>query len=327
MDIIATIGPQLSANRIKAIVDAGATILRINGAHATGDSARTLIKEIRANLGTQAKIMIDLPTNKVRTQNIAEPIPFVAGERFNLHPFQLNFPGLCKVVREGDEVIVNDGFNHLFVRGIKDEVIEFEAESEGTLGNNRGLIFAREIHTPDFPLLFPRDLELIEVINDLDVEFVGLSYLRYPNEKAEAREKIKNIDSIIYKIETRVAFDTFETLIEPGEKILLDRGDLAGEIGLIRIPQAQDRLIRWAHRHRVEIYCATQFLSAMIDSPVPQIAEVCALYNTLKLGVTGIQLSEETAIGKHPVRAVEWIRDIEKLVINEEKVHTGADFR
>ena len=82
----------------------------------------------------------------------------------------------------------------------------------------------------------------------------------------------------------------------------------------------QDRLIRWAHRHRVEIYCATQFLSAMVDSPVPQISEVCALYNILKLGVTGLQLSEETAIGKHPVPAVEWIRKIENLVVSEEKL-------
>lgn len=327
MDIIATIGPQLSPNRIKAIVDAGATILRINGAHATSEAAAALIREIRGNNGDRARIMIDLPTNKIRTQNIAEPIAFVAGERLHLHPFQLNFPGLCDIVREGDEVIVNDGFNHLFVQGVKDGVIEFAAESQGTLGNNRGLIFAREIHTPGFPLFFARDFELIEVINDLNVEYVGLSYLRYPEEKIQARSKIKNANSIIYKVETRVAFDTFATLIEPGDKILLDRGDLAGEIGLIRIPQAQDRLIRWAHEHRVEIYCATQFLSAMIDSPVPQISEVCALYNMLKLGVTGVQLSEETAIGKHPVRAVEWIRSIEKLVIDEEKVHTGPDCR
>lgn len=317
MDIIATTGPQHSLNKIKTIVDAGATILRINGAHSTGDSAASLIKEIRNYMGTTAKMMIDLPTNKVRTQNIVEPIGFEAGEKFFLHPYQLNFPQLCEVVKVGDEIIVNDGFNHLFVRGTKEGVIELEAESSGKLGNNRGLIFTREIYTQEFPLFFPRDMELIEVINDMNVEYVGISYLRYPHEKTVTRKHIKNYDSVIYKLETRAAFNTYENLFEPNEKILIDRGDLAGEIGLINIPQAQDRIIRWAHRQRIEVFCATQFLAAMIESPIPHISEVCSLYEIMKLGVTGLQLSEETAIGKHAVPAVEWIRRIEKLVIDE----------
>jgi pyruvate kinase len=41
---------------------------------------------------------------------------------------------------------------------------------------------------------------------------------------------------------------------------------------------------------------------------------VTGLYETIKLGVSGIQLSEETAVGKYPVEAVRWIRDVEKLV-------------
>ena len=112
-----------------------------------------------------------------------------------------------------------------------DGSIEFRADASGQLGNNRGLIFSRELHRANFPYFFQRDLELIEVINDLAVDYVGLSYVRHPGDKEQAKRRIKNRSSLIYKIETRVAWENLERLIGPGEKISIDRGDLAGEIG------------------------------------------------------------------------------------------------
>lgn len=318
MHIIATIGPSLlTRDKIDALVSAGATIFRINGAHTVPGAAASIIEELRRFLHGRALIMLDLPTNKVRTVNIDDPIVFEPGETFALLSYQFNYPKLHQIAKVGDEVIVNNGMNHLRITEVDSSMIVFRADAAGQLGNKRGLIFVREIHTSDFPFLFEHDLQLIEVANDTHVDLVGLSYLRYPSDKAEARSRIKNLDSLVYKIETRVAFSDYERLIQPGEKILLDRGDLAGEIGLAHIPQAQDRLIRFAHRQRVEVYLATQFLASMERFPVPQIAEVCALYDTIKLGVSGIQLSEETSVGKFPVKAVKWIRDIEELVREE----------
>jgi len=318
MDIIATIGPAgLAQDRIDALIQAGATIFRINGAHTPAPAAVQIITELRRLAGSRARIMMDLPTNKVRTANMTEPIVFEAGDSFQLHPFQLNYPELHRFARVGDEVVVNNGLNHMRISALRDGTIELRADAPGRLGNNRGLIFTREVHTPDFPYFFPADEELIEVINDLQLELVGLSFLRYPSDKEEALRRIRRRDSLVFKIETRVAFANYAQLIFPGERILLDRGDLAGEIGLIHIPQAQDRIIRFAHRHRVEIYLATQFLASMESFPVPHIAEVCALYDTIKLGISGIQLSEETAVGKYPAKAIEWIRRIEALVHEE----------
>lgn len=321
MEIIATLGPSLlNEARITALLDAGATIFRINGAHTPPEAAAAMIHEVRRLAGGRGRIMIDLPTNKVRTASLAAPIVFEPGQTFVLHDYQINYPKLCEVARVGDEVIINNGHNHLHVTATSPTSITFRADAAGQLGANRGLIFTREIYTPDFPLFFERDLKLIDVINELAVEYVGLSYLRYAHEKADARNRVKNPDSLVYKVETRQAFETFEELIEPQDKILIDRGDLAGEIGLLHIPHAQDRIIRFAHRQRVEVYLATQFLASMETSPVPHIAEVCALYETIKLGISGVQLSEETAVGRFPEKAVKWIRDIEALVVKEGKL-------
>ena len=166
-------------------------------------------------------------------------------------------------------------------------------------------------------MFFERDLELVEVINDVGVDLVGLSYLRYPEEKVQARKLIHDASSLVFKIETRVASENYRGLLEPGDKILIDRGDLAGEIGLIHIPKAQARIIRYAHRLDVSVYCATQFLTSMVASPVPLVSEVCSLYEILKVGIDGLQLSEETAFGKYPVAVVQWVRRLEELIAEE----------
>jgi pyruvate kinase len=315
MEIFGTLGPSLLTEaKLKALADAGVTILRINGAHSDGPTTARMIETVRGFLGERARVMVDLPTNKVRVANLGEPIVFGPGERFVIHAFQLNYPPLCGLVRPGDEVVVNNGMNRLEVTRADEAGIEFRADADGQLGNNRGLIFARELHTADFPYFFQRDLELIEVINQLAIDYVGLSYVRHPSDKEEAKRRIENWSSLIYKIETRVAWENLEQLIGPGEKISIDRGDLAGEIGLLNIPHAQDRIIRFAHRNRAEVYVATQFLATMEHSPIPMVSEVTGLYEMIKLGVSGIQLSEETAVGKYPVEAVRWIRDVERLV-------------
>lgn len=317
MDIIATITPHFTPDKVESILNAGATILRVNGAHSTADVIAEFVAELRDIWGDRIRIMVDLPTNKVRTKNLDDPIAFDQGERFSLHPLNLNYPKLHEIAQVGDVVTVNDGRNRLRIVRIDGSAIEFVAESRGVLGNNRGLIFEREIHAPGFPLFLERDLELVEIINDLRVDLVGISYLRYPEEKVQARKLIRDASSLVFKIETRVACKNYRGLLEPGDKILIDRGDLAGEIGLIHIPQAQARIIRYAHRSDVSVYCATQFLASMVASPVPLVSEVCSLYEILKVGIDGLQLSEETAFGKYPVAVVQWVRRLEELLAEE----------
>ena len=133
----------------------------------------------------------------------------------------------------------------------------------------------------------------------------------------QARKLIRDASSLVFKIETRLAYENYRGLLEPGDKILIDRGDLAGEIGLIHVPQAQERIIRFAHRSNVSVYCATQFLTSMVASPIPQISEVCSLYEILKLGIDGIQLSEVTALGRYPDEAIRWVRRVEELLVEE----------
>ncbi len=54
-------------------------------------------------------------------------------------------------------------------------------------------------------------------------------------------------------------------------------------------------------------------------NPIPTIPEVIDMYNTLKSGIYGIQMSEETAVGKYPKECLDTIN---KLInqIDEERL-------
>lgn len=101
------------------------------------------------------------------------------------------------------------------------------------------------------------------------------------------------------------------------DRILIDRGDLSSEVSLLRLPYYQDLIIRKAKSKNVHVFLATQILKNMQTKPVPLIAEVIDLYNTLKKGIHGIQLSEETAIGDFPFECIGLISDMLKMVKKE----------
>lgn len=74
-----------------------------------------------------------------------------------------------------------------------------------------------------------------------------------------------------------------------------------------------------ANHNGVKVFLVTQILKNMEEKPMPTIAEIDDLYNISKSGVYGIQLSEETGVGKYVQECVK-ILDLMKNEINYEKI-------
>lgn len=62
---------------------------------------------------------------------------------------------------------------------------------------------------------------------------------------------------------------------------------------------------------------ATQVLKSMETKPIPTIGEIEALYEIYKSGVYGVQMSEETAVGRFVKNCVKILLDMEQEVKNE----------
>ena len=129
-EISVTLGPSIFGNdKIKEIDVLGDCIFRINGAHADEVESLEIIKSTR-NILPDARIMMDLPGNKIRTKNILQPISIVKGQTFRLLSSQTNFHRFHEYVQAGNIVLASYSTLILEVQSSDGASVDFLAHSE-----------------------------------------------------------------------------------------------------------------------------------------------------------------------------------------------------
>ncbi len=313
---ILTVGPSLG-NKIQINeIHQDDFIYRINGAHGSLEDIKNTIINIK-NQNNTAKILIDLPGNKIRTASIDKPIQVFKEQDFILKTTQFNFKEFYKLIQPGMKVYANDSVFLFIVKSVDNEKIVFTSKSDGLLLNNKGM-HVRNLHQ-NIPFLFEKDKELIKLCNEFEIDYIGASFVRKAQDIKELKQNLNLNTKIISKIETLEAVENLYEILQEVEYILVDRGDLSTEIGIEKIPRFQSYIIQMANHNGVKVFLATQILKNMEEKPIPTIAEIDDLYNISKSGVYGIQLSEETAVGKYVQECVK-ILGLMKNEINYEKI-------
>jgi pyruvate kinase len=307
--LIATVGPSLLHRIPLKEVHNESIIYRINGAHGNIESIEDTISEIRKQIDN-AKILIDLPGNKIRTADFEYGfIDVEENKEFEIAFYQFNFKDFYKYIKVGDIVLANDSIFQFEVVKI-DEInkkIIFKSYSTGKLLNNKG--FHIKGVSKNLPFLFEKDKNLITLANKYNIDFVGLSFVRDENDIKEAKNLIEK-SNIIAKVETLSAVKNLKNILNEVEYILIDRGDLSTDVGILNIPYYQNLIIKKALFANKKIFLATQFLKSMEHNSIPTFPEVIDLYNTLNSGIYGMQLSEESAIGKYPKECINVVFEI-----------------
>lgn len=307
--VIVTLGPStLHEDVLRAIDPLGPCIYRINGAHSSKENVRDTVQFVRGAL-PDCRFLIDLPGNKIRTKNLNKGLPVQKGKTFSISPGQLNFKDFYNYVKPGDKVLAHDGIYEFEVKGVKDSTVEFISHCDGELKNNKGLHISGVNDT--LPFVFEKDRELIDVACECGIPYIGVSYVR----TAEDVKEIKRIMAdaghsdmeLIVKVETQSAVKNLGYIFLEAETILIDRGDLAADVGIFNLPVVQERVIQSAKRAQKKVFLATQFLKNMEMYPIPLIAEIVALHDTIRTGIHGIQLSDEAAVGKYPLQCVDTV--------------------
>lgn len=312
---ILTTGPALGREIPLAEVHSEKNIYRINGAHGSLEDIEATIHSIRKQI-PGAPILLDLPGNKVRTANIDGGIPLEKGGTFSLASTQFNYPEFYRHLKPGMIAWANDSMFEFEVVSADAEKIVFLSKSEGVLINNKG-VHVRGIHQ-DIPFLFEKDRQLIDLANRYKLEFVGLSFVRSAENVREAKALIGEGTQVISKIETIDAVEHINDILPLVRYILVDRGDLSTDIGIAKIPRFQHYIIEKALYFDVKVFLATQVLKNMETKPLPTIGEIEALYDIMKSGVYGVQLSEETAVGRYVAECVRVLADMDKEVLSEQ---------
>lgn len=311
---ILTTGPALGREVPLSEVHSDKNIYRINGAHGSVEEIEGSICSIRTQI-PGAPILLDLPGNKVRTANIDVGISLEKGKTFALTRENFNYPDFYRHLKPGMTAWANDSMFEFEVVSADVEKIVFLSKSDGVLINNKG-VHVRGIHH-DIPFLFEKDRRLIDLANQYKLEYVGLSFVRSAANVQEAQALIGPNTQVISKIETIDAVEHINDILPLVSYILVDRGDLSTDIGIGKIPRFQRYIIEKALYFDVKVFLATQILKNMETKPLPTIGEIEALYDIMKSGVYGVQLSEETAVGRYVTECVHTLEEMNQEILSE----------
>ncbi len=310
--IIVTLGPATKNREDLLILKAkGVDFVRINMSHSTIEDLRYFLK-LAKEVGLP--FVVDTEGSQVRTGPISgESLFLTEGSKFNLtsdliegtkHAISLKPSNVVSELSIGD--ILHVDFHALALRVIDvshstQGYVTVEAITSGLLGSNKGVVidpsFPRDF---TLPCLTPKDYEAIDVGISEGVEYVAASFMRSKEFVDKVRAASQGKMKIISKIECVDALENLDEIIDASDFLLIDRGDLSKEIPLERIPLTQKIIINRARQKKVGVFVATNLLETMVEKTNPTRAEIQDVINTIIDGATGLALSAETAIGKHP---------------------------
>jgi pyruvate kinase len=142
------------------------------------------------------------------------------------------------------------------------------------------------------------------------VGLVALSFVRRAEDVEDVRRHTRT--PLIAKIEKPQAVRNAEPIVHAADCVMVARGDLGIELQIEEVPLVQKSVIALAGALARPVITATQMLESMVTSSRPTRAEVTDVANAILDGTDALMLSQETAIGAHPVGAVEMMAAIAK---------------
>jgi pyruvate kinase len=319
--IVATLGPaSRDPEVVRRLIDAGVDVFRLNLAHGTTDehaSAARLVRKQTRDARHPVGILADLPGPKMRTGTIAgDEVTIHAGDELILTPEDTNgdskristtVDDLPALVNEEQEIFLADGEVVLSVKEVSGRDVVTTVIRGGVVRSGKGM------HVPGAERLITcpteEDERALGTAVELGVDFVGISFVRDGADIARVRDLLPDRDwphpKLVAKIETRHAVDHCDEIIREADALMVARGDLGIQTPLTRVPLLQKEIIKSCNLAGVPVITATQMLESMTDSPLPTRAEITDVANAVVDGTDALMLSEETAVGHHPVEAVE----------------------
>ena len=323
--IVATIGPASSSDDgLRAAIEAGADVLRLNAAHGTpelhADNA-TRARAIATDLGRQIGVLVDLPGPKMRTGEIADgEVELTANQRFTLRgspgigditSVATTLPELAQWSKPGDEIFLADGAIVLRVEEIDDADVVTRVVRGGVLRSRKGMHVPRAEGRVD-PFTEQDEIALDMAVR-IKADFVGLSFVRRPEEVDHVRARLPKRGvrpHLVAKIETASALDHLAGIVAGSDAVMVARGDLGIQVPARRVPLLQKEIIRFCNMAGRPVITATQMLESMTRSPLPTRAEVNDVANAVLDGTDALMLSEETAVGDQPAEAVRTMAEV-----------------
>ena len=332
--IVATIGPASREPEVLvAMVEAGMDVARLNFSHGTLDEHAETLKRVRHAAGKARRdiaILQDLPGPKLRIGVLeGDLVELKPGEKMTLacgsdevgdeRRISVSSEELAASVRSGEVIYLADGAVRLRVTAVRadEKEIETVVEVGGAVASRQGLNIPGGLE--GMPAVPEDDLALLQFGEQIGVDMVALSFVRRPAEDVSAVREHTRLP-LVAKIEKPQAAGNAEAILRVSDCVMVARGDLGIELEIEEVPLVQKRVLALAGELARPSITATQMLDSMVASSRPTRAEVTDVANAILDGTDAVMLSQETAVGAHPVAAVAMMASI------AERAETAAPY-
>jgi len=321
--IVITVGPATSSfEMIKELIIKGVNVFRLNFSHGDHETHSKSIKTIRKaskELNKEVAILQDISGPKVRIGKIDKALVLKKGDRLKLtkeeniedeRSLALSYPLIIDMVSVGEEVFFADGTIQTVVIAKEESHLELELQNDGELTSRKGVNFPKT--KLNISAITPKDESDLAFAAKSSIDIVALSFVQNQEDILKARAIMKSHDFepfVVSKIETGEAITNIKEILEVSDGVMVARGDLGAEFGITKLPRIQKHIIAVANEMNKPSITATQMLTTMKENPFPTRAEVSDIANAVYDGTDAVMLSDETTIGKYPLKAVEILHD------------------
>ncbi|MBW8885586.1 MAG: hypothetical protein JF612_12620 [Planctomycetia bacterium] len=251
--IVATVGPACgSVEKLVELINAGASVFRINTAHGTQEEREKKLADIRAaseKVGQPVGVLVDLAGPKIRLGELfADPTMCEVGEVFRFVPgtksnaadeLTSTYAALIGELAVGDPVMLADGTVSMVVSAKEHGQVHCRVTGGGPIRSRQG------INLPGAKLSVA-SLTEADMTNAIwaaknDVDFVSLSFVRKAVDVLLLKELLKSHGSgamTIAKIEKPEAVQQIAEIVAAAEGVMVARGDLGVEMDVAEIAVA-----------------------------------------------------------------------------------------
>jgi len=352
--IVCTLGPATETkDMIRALVDAGMNVARLNFSHGTYENHALLIsrvREVEQETGQPIAILQDLQGPKIRVGELPDVgVELKKGETvvfdtalavYDGTVIPVGYKDLHTHVQEGERLLLDDGNMEVCITRVTGTAIGAVVKMGGILLSHKG------INIPDshvaLSAMTEKDKEDARFGVAHNVDYIALSFVTSEKDIQELRSLIVVYEQesgktpqtpigIIAKIERPGAVEHIEEILNEADGIMIARGDLGVETPASQVPLVQKRLIGLARASTKPVIVATQMLDSMTHHSRPTRAEVSDVANAVIDHTDAVMLSNESATGEYPLEAVaimaETIRETEASVYDDVPVSDSSPIR
>jgi pyruvate kinase len=317
---------------------AGMDVARINTAHDDPKTWEKLIKLIRTEArkqNTKVRIYMDLagPKMRIQVQNEDSLVHLRNGDKVWLceqvpddaieYPVVTVFPaGVMQEIEPSQRIWFDDGKlgGKVLTKTDKGCLVEMTRVTGGMAKLRSGKGFNLPDTSLPLPALTDADMEVLPFIARY-ADMVGYSFVRKAEDvhllKKELKELGRTDIGLILKIENKEAFNNLPSLLiaamhfkHPG--LMIARGDLAVEMGMLRLAEAQEEIMWMAEAAHIPVIWATQVFEQLVKKGKATRAEISDAVNAVR--------AECVMLNKGPyiADAIRELRMIDKVMMAHE---------